>query len=96
MRGTNESQKVLEDYGELIKLFSIEINKKRQEHQYTMFNIGNMDQTMCRFDMAMASTNDSILVLNRLGFLHLEGPKEALLLHFVLWPRVLKSLLTFA
>ena len=60
MRGTNESQKVPEDYGELIKLFSSEIKRKRQEHQYTMFNIGNMDKTMCRFDMAMASTNGSI------------------------------------
>ena len=57
LRGTNESQKVPEDYGELIKLFTSEIRRKRQEHQYTMFNIGNMDQTMCRFDMAMASTN---------------------------------------
>ena len=60
LRGTNESQKVPEDYGDLIKEFCNKIRSKRVEHDYTMYNMGNMDQTMCRFDMAFASTNDSI------------------------------------
>ena len=58
LRGTSEAQKIPEDYSEQIKSFVDVIRKKRMEHAYTMFNIGNMDQTMCRFDMAPSTTNN--------------------------------------
>ena len=58
LRGTSEAQKIPEDYGEQIKAFVGVIRRKRLDNDYSMFNIGNMDQTMCRFDMAPSSTNN--------------------------------------
>lgn len=57
LRGTSEAQKIPEDYSDQIQSFVSVIRKKRIENNYTMYNIGNMDQTMCRFDMAPSSTN---------------------------------------
>ena len=59
-RGTNESQKVPEDYREKINDFVTSVKDLRQEHLYSNFCIGNMNQTMCRFDMASASTNEQL------------------------------------
>ena len=58
LRGTSEAQKIPEDYGEQVKSFVEVIKKKRIENGYSLYNIGNMDQTMCRFDMAPSSTNN--------------------------------------
>ena len=41
LRGTNESQKIPAEYGDLVKGFITEIKAKRQQHRYTPFNIGN-------------------------------------------------------
>ena len=34
------------------------INRHRVRHDHTLANIGNMDQTMCHFDMAPNITNN--------------------------------------
>ena len=57
LRGTSEAQKIPADYGEKIKEFLELIKTKRRQNDYTLYNIGNMDQTMCRFDMAPTATN---------------------------------------
>ena len=57
-RGTNEAQKLPEDYAEQVHDFQQLIIRKRREHDYTLANIGNMDETMCRFDMAPRQTNN--------------------------------------
>ena len=57
-RGTNESQKIPEDYAEQIADFQDQIKRFRREHDYTAYNILNMDQTMCRFDMNPGATNE--------------------------------------
>jgi hypothetical protein len=56
-RGTNESQKIPEDYADKVSEFTRECRRLRQIHDYTDYNIANMDQTMCRFDMAANTTN---------------------------------------
>ena len=58
LRGTSEAQKIPADYGDQIKQFIESIRAKRQENNYTEYNIINMDQTMCRFDMAPSKTNN--------------------------------------
>ena len=57
-RGTNESQKLPEDLAEKVHDFQQAVFRKRREHDYTMANIGNMDETMCRFDMLPGATNN--------------------------------------
>ena len=57
LRGTSEAQKIPADYGDKIKEFMELIKSKRREHDYTTYSIGNMDQTMCRFNMAPKATN---------------------------------------
>ena len=57
-KGTNEAQKLPEDYAQQIKDFVQQIRRKRLQNDYTDHNIGNMDQTQCRFDMPAAWTND--------------------------------------
>ena len=59
-RGTNVSQKLPEDYADQVHGHRQDILRKRVSKQYTPFNMINMDQTMCRFDMPSASTNDNI------------------------------------
>ena len=56
-RGTNESQKLPRDFHEQVLNFKQLIDEKRQEHDYKVVQIGNMDQTQCRFDMPPATTN---------------------------------------
>ena len=55
---TNEGQKIPAQYGTLLAGFKADINQLRRKHEYTAYNIGNMDQTMCRFDMAPNYTNE--------------------------------------
>ena len=57
-RGTTEAQKIPEDHAENIKNFSESVIELRNVNQYSNYNIMNMDQTMCRFDMAASSTNN--------------------------------------
>lgn len=57
-RGTNESQKLPNDFHEQVLQFKDTIQAKRREHDYTPFQVGNMDQTQCRFDMAPNTTNN--------------------------------------
>ena len=49
LKGTNESQKIPEDYGELIKGFVTDIKNKRREHQYTLYNIGETAYLTLKF-----------------------------------------------
>ena len=59
-RGTNESQKLPEDFAKQCKLFRDQLMQKRETNNYPLSMIGNMDQTMVRFDMAPKSTNNAI------------------------------------
>ena len=71
-RGTNESQKLPEDYANLITDFKQVINRHRVRHDYTLSNIGNMDQpcvgliwhqmspTMCRGSEIFASQQPEV------------------------------------
>lgn len=45
-RGTNESQKLPEDYHDQLLAFRRSIIHLRERHDYTLHNIANMDQTM--------------------------------------------------
>jgi len=57
-RGTNESQKVPEDYRDALMAFRRHIIHLRQEQDYALRHIVNMDQTMARFDMTYSTTNN--------------------------------------
>ncbi len=57
-RGTNESQKIPEDYADKVSDFTREWRHLRRINDYVDMNIGNMDQTICRFDMAVNATNN--------------------------------------
>ena len=57
-RGTNESQKLPEDFGGQVSDFKNAVHTKRREQDYTLANIGNVHETMVRFDMAPKSTNN--------------------------------------
>ena len=57
-RGTNDSQKVPEDYLEHLLAFRRSIIHLRERHDYTLNNICNMDQTMVRFDSVPTKTNN--------------------------------------
>ena len=59
-RGTNESQKIPEDYAEQCKVVRNLINNKRKTLNYPLLMIGNMDQTMVNFDMAPKTTNNLV------------------------------------
>lgn len=59
-RGTNESQKLPDDYVEAASGFVQTIRSLRIKNDYTHFNICNMDQTMVRFDEPYARTNDIV------------------------------------
>ena len=47
-RGTNDAQKVPADYGMKIAVWRDTIRRLRKKHDYTLHNMGNMDQTMVR------------------------------------------------
>ncbi|KAH6932007.1 hypothetical protein HPB50_002441 [Hyalomma asiaticum] len=55
---TNESQKTPEDLTEAAKAFRSAVNALRIRHDYTLFNISNMDQTMVRMDSPANRTNN--------------------------------------
>ena len=57
-RGTNESQRVPEDFREHLMGFRRHIIHLREEKEYHLRHIVNMDQTMVRFDMPYNSTNN--------------------------------------
>lgn len=57
--GTNESQKLPADYAEAIAVFRKAVMTLRQEHDYTDYNIANMDQTMVRMDCPATRTNNA-------------------------------------
>ena len=59
-RGTNESQKLPEEFGAMVTDFKELVQLKRTDEDYIDVHIGNMDQTMCRFDMAPKATNHTI------------------------------------
>ena len=40
LRGTNDSQKIPADYGELLKDFTNLVKEKRRQNDYTFYNIG--------------------------------------------------------
>lgn len=56
--GTTDSQKTPDLLQEEVKCFFECLKKLRVCHDYTNYNIGNMDQTMCRFDMPSKRTNN--------------------------------------
>ena len=49
LKGTNESPKIPEDYGELIKGFVTDIKNKRRQHQYTLYNTGETAYLTLKF-----------------------------------------------
>ncbi|KAH7971207.1 hypothetical protein HPB49_020289 [Dermacentor silvarum] len=57
---TNESQKTPEDFTEGAKAFRSAVNALRICHEYTFFNISNMDQTMVRMDSPANRTNNVV------------------------------------
>lgn len=59
-RATNDSQKIPEDYYDVLQGFRSEIVRLHNLHKYRPSDVFNMDQTMCRFDMAPNRTNDTI------------------------------------
>lgn len=59
-RGTNESQKLPDDYVEAASSFLKTIRSFRIKNDYTHFNMCNMDQTMVRFDEPYSRTNDIV------------------------------------
>lgn len=56
--GTNDAQKVPEDYHSQIWNFRAQLIKSHMKNNLASFEIVNMDQTMCRFDMVPRYTND--------------------------------------
>ena len=93
-RGTNEAQKLPQDYAEQIEDFIQQVRRKRNEHDYTLYNIANMDQTMARFDMPANEVQMRYRELVIFVLPVVVGPKKA-----SQWPCVhqrmeLKSLLT--
>ena len=56
--GTNDAQKVPEDYHSQIWNFRAQVMKAHLKYDLASFEIVNMDQTMCRFDMVPRNTND--------------------------------------
>ena len=57
-RGTNESQKLPRDFRKQVLDFKQDIDSKRRQHNYATVQIGNIDQTQCRFDMPPTSTKN--------------------------------------
>ncbi|KAH6932429.1 hypothetical protein HPB50_005768 [Hyalomma asiaticum] len=58
---TNESQKTPEDFKEeAAKAFRSAVNALRVRHDYTFFNISNMDQSMVRMDSPANRTNNVV------------------------------------
>ena len=57
---TNDSQKIPDDYLDVLRAFRSDIIGLRSKHGYSSEHIINMDQTMCRFDMAPNKTNSAI------------------------------------
>ena len=61
-RGTNDSQKVPDDYCDQLMAFRRRIIHLRQDNWYPLRHIVNMDQTMARFDpgfdMTFSTTNN--------------------------------------
>uniref|UniRef100_A0A6B0V6Y3 Putative pogo transposable element n=1 Tax=Ixodes ricinus TaxID=34613 RepID=A0A6B0V6Y3_IXORI len=55
---TNDSQKAPADCGEAVTVFHSTIATLRARHDYTPFNICNMDQTMVRMDNPATRTNN--------------------------------------
>ena len=59
-RGTNEAQKLPEDFAEVVSDFVQSVRGLRVRHDYSEYNMANMDQTMVRFDMQPNYTNNII------------------------------------
>uniref|UniRef100_A0A147BAS4 Putative pogo family transposase ixodes scapularis pogo family transposase n=1 Tax=Ixodes ricinus TaxID=34613 RepID=A0A147BAS4_IXORI len=57
--GTNECQKLPSDYAEAIAVSREAVSTLRREHDYTDYNIANMDQTMVRMDCPATRTNNT-------------------------------------
>lgn len=56
--GTNDAQKIPEDYEGILHDFRASIIKLSTKHGLGPAQVVNMDQTMCRFDMTPSRTND--------------------------------------
>ncbi|KAH6925308.1 hypothetical protein HPB50_003399 [Hyalomma asiaticum] len=57
-QSTNESQKTPDDFSEAAKASRSAVNSLRAHHDYTPYNICNMDQTMVRMDSPASRTNN--------------------------------------
>ena len=57
-RGTNENQKLPVDFQVQVTAFKRSVDAYRDQNDMSLVRIGNMDQTMCRFDMAPRTTNN--------------------------------------
>ncbi|KAG0416845.1 hypothetical protein HPB47_006072 [Ixodes persulcatus] len=65
--GTNESQELPAEYAEAIAVFRKAVSTLRRKHDYTDYNIANMDQTLGQMDcpatrMNLATCDSSILI----------------------------------
>ncbi|KAG0424772.1 hypothetical protein HPB47_027993 [Ixodes persulcatus] len=56
---TNESQKLPADYAEAIEVFRKAVSTLRRKHDYTDYNIANMDRTMVRMDCPATRKNNA-------------------------------------
>ena len=57
---TSDAQKIPEDYHSILREFRTSVMKCCVQYQLAPSDIVNMDQTMCRFDMAPSRTNDIV------------------------------------
>ena len=73
--GTNDAQKVPEDYHAQIWNFRAQIIRSHLRHDLAKFEVVNMDQTMCRFDMVPTRTND-IRGTRRIRITHTRANKK--------------------
>ena len=71
--GTNDDQKVTEDYAAQIQNFRAQIIQSHLKHDLAKFV--NMDQTMCRFDMVPSCTN-KIRGTRRVRITHIRANKK--------------------
>ncbi|KAH7983192.1 hypothetical protein HPB52_010010 [Rhipicephalus sanguineus] len=59
-QSTNDSQKTPDDFSEAAKAFRSAVNSLRARHDYTPYNMCNMDQTMVRMDSPASRTNNVV------------------------------------
>ncbi|KAH7942266.1 hypothetical protein HPB49_022491 [Dermacentor silvarum] len=57
---TNKSRKTPDNFSEAAKAFRSAMNKLQTQHEYTLFNISNMDNMMVKIDSPAKRTNNVV------------------------------------